>query len=90
MTKAAFIRARIEPDLKAKAETVLHLLGITPTQAVTMLYENVAREQEWPIALKIPNASTRKALDETDKGIGLVDCGSVDDLFDKLGISDDA
>jgi DNA-damage-inducible protein J len=86
MSKAAFIRARIEPDLKFMAEHVLHELGITPTQAITMLYKRVAREHEWPLELKIPNAATRKALEESDKGIGLVKCKNIDDLFDKLGM----
>ena len=35
MSKIAFIRARVEPELKETAENVLHELGITPTQAVT-------------------------------------------------------
>jgi len=86
MNKAAFIRARIEPELKVIAEDVLDELGITPTQAITMLYKKVARDHEWPIELKIPNAETRKALEETDKGIGLVECKDIEDLFGKLGI----
>jgi len=86
MSKAAFIRARIEPELKITAEHVLHELGITPTQAITMLYKRIAREQEWPLELKIPNAKTRRALKETDKGIGLVKCKDINDLFKKLGI----
>ncbi len=68
------------------AEHVLDELGITPTQAITMLYKKIAREHEWPLELKIPNAKTRRALKETDQGIGLVKCKNVDDLFDKLGI----
>lgn len=86
MSKAAFIRARIEPKLKAEAEDVLDELGITPTQAITMLYKRIAREHEWPIELKIPNAKTRKTFEETDKGIGLIECKDADDLFDKTGI----
>lgn len=86
MSKAAFIRARIEPDLKTSAETVLNELGITPTQAITMLYKSIAREHGWPLELKVPNAVTRQALEETDKGIGLVECKDADDLFKKLGI----
>lgn len=89
MNKAAFVRARVEPQLKIAAENVLHELGITPTQAITMLYKRVAREHEWPIELKIPNAETRKAMEEADKGIGLVECKDINDLFKKLDIEDD-
>lgn len=89
MNKAAFVRARVEPQLKIAAEHVLYELGITPTQAITMLYKRVAREHEWPIELKIPNARTRKALEETDKGIGLVECKDIDDLFVQLDLEDE-
>jgi DNA-damage-inducible protein J len=85
-TKNAFIRTRIEPDLKRIAENILGELGITPTQAVTMLYKKIAREHEWPIELKIPNEETQRVMDETDKGIGLISCRNSDDLFEKLGI----
>ncbi len=86
MSKTAFIRARIAPDLKHNAEQVLHALGMTPTQAVTLLYTEVARHRHWPFPLKVPNAQTRKTFEETDRNIGLVKCKDVDDLFDKLGI----
>ena len=86
MNKTAFVRARVEPKLKITAEDILDELGITPTQAVTMLYKRVARDHEWPLELKIPTAETRKTLEETDKGAGLVDFKDVDDLFDQLEI----
>lgn len=86
MSKTAFIRARIEPNLKHNAEQVLHALGMTPTQAVTLLYTEVARHQHWPFPLKVPNAQTRKTFEETDRGIGLVECKDANDLCEKLGI----
>lgn len=86
MSKAAFIRARVEPELKAEVEYILDKLGITPTQAVTMLYKRIRREHAWPLELKISNAKTRKAFEETDKNVGLVSCKNVDDMFKKLGI----
>jgi DNA-damage-inducible protein J len=86
MSKSAFIRARIEPDLKHTAEDIMHKLGIKPTQAVTMLYEWIAREQEWPLKLKIPNEKTRRTMEETDKGIDLVECKNINELFKNLEI----
>ncbi len=86
MSKTAFIRARVEPELKENAEHVLDEIGITPTQAITMLYKRIARDQEWPLELKIPNDETRSVFEETDKGMGLVECKSVDDLFKQLGL----
>lgn len=88
MRKEAFVRARVEPKLKIAAEYVLQELGITPTQAITMLYKKIAREHEWPIELKIPNAKTRKVMEETDKNVGLIECKNVDELFEKLDMDD--
>lgn len=84
MNKTAYIRARIEPALKSSAEHVLHELGITPSQAVTMLYSQISQTESWPIELKIPNKETRKVFEETDRGEGLIEVDNVDDMFDDL------
>ena len=68
---------------------MLHELGITPTQAIRMLYCRVARDREWPLELKIPNEETRKVLEETDQGIGLLKAKDVDDLFKKIEESEE-
>jgi len=86
MRKEAFVRARVEPDLKIMAEDILNELGITPTQAITMLYKRIAREHEWPLELKIPNAKTARAIKEARKGKGVVTCKNEKDLFKKLGV----
>ncbi len=84
MNKAAFIRARVEPKLKLVAEDVLHELGITPTQAITMLYKRIALEHEWPLSLKIPNVKTARAIREARKGKGVKVCKDASDLIKKL------
>lgn len=84
MTKAAFIRARVEPELKTVAEHVLQELGITPTQAITMLYKRIAREHEWPLELKIPNTKTARAIKEARQGKGITTFKNIDDLIKKL------
>ena len=81
-----FVRARIEPELKNQAETILHELGITPTQAIKMLYKRIARDHEWPLELKVPNKETLKAFEETNRNIGLNKSKDIDDLFKDLGI----
>lgn len=86
MRKTDFVRARIEPDLKTIAESILEELGITPTQAVNMLYRRVARDHGWPLELKVPNQATRLTLDQTDQSIDLNLASDCDDLFRQLGI----
>ncbi len=36
--KTAVVHARVEPETKAKAESVLRRLGITPTEAIRIFY----------------------------------------------------
>lgn len=43
MSKSAYIRARIEPELKIEAEAIFKELGVTATQVITMLYRQVLR-----------------------------------------------
>lgn len=88
MRKEAFIRARVEPKLKIMAEHVLDELGITPTQAITMLYKRIAREQEWPLELKLPNAKTAKAIQEARRGKGVKVYKNKEELFKDLGFDE--
>lgn len=64
MAKSETIRARVEPALKREAETVLDKLGMTPTEAITLFYKQVTLYRGLPFPVHIPNAATRRALDE--------------------------
>lgn len=86
MSKTAYIRARIEPELKIEAEAIFNEFGMTPTQVITMLYKQVLRKHEIPLDLNLPNKKTAKSIDEAREGKGVVTCKDADDLFNKLGI----
>ncbi|MDD3518499.1 MAG: type II toxin-antitoxin system RelB/DinJ family antitoxin [Chromatiales bacterium] len=62
MAKTETIRARIEPDLKYEAEEVFSVLGLSPTEAITLFYRQVALRHGLPFDVRIPNAETRAAL----------------------------
>ncbi len=64
MAKSEMIRARVEPGLKHEAEAVLGKLGMTPTEAITLFYKQVTLYRGLPFPVRIPNAATRKALQE--------------------------
>lgn len=64
MAKTEMIRARVEPALKHEAEAVLDRLGMTPTEAITLFYKQVTLYRGLPFPVRIPNAATRKALQE--------------------------
>lgn len=83
MSKTAYVRARIEPELKSEAEAIFSEFGVTATQVITMLYKQVLRNHEIPLDLSLPNKETAKAIEEARKGEGLVAYKNIDDLFDK-------
>jgi len=58
VTKAATVRARIESDVKERAESILNGMGISATQAVNMLYKKVIKDRGWPCELREFNDET--------------------------------
>jgi DNA-damage-inducible protein J len=86
MSCTEYVRVRIQPDLKHDAEAVLKQLGITPSQAMRMLYAGIVHEQGFPLNLKIPNEETLRAIQESEDDIDMVEASSARELFEKLGI----
>jgi len=86
MGKTSTIRARVEPDLKKKAEHIFRQLGLTTTQAITLFYKQVELRKGLPFDVAITNEITRQTFDDTDAGRNLIVCDDADDMFKKLGI----
>jgi len=86
MGKTSTIRARIEPNLKGRAEYIFQQLGLTTTQAITLFYKQVELKKGLPFEVAIPNEVTRKTFSDTDAGRGLIICEDTDDMFRKLRI----
>ena len=86
MNKTSTIRARMEPDLKDKAEKVFRKLGLTSTQAITLFYKQVELRNGLPFDIVIPNETTLQTFNETDAGKNLVVCEDANDMYRKLGI----
>lgn len=84
--KSETVRARIEPKLKHDAESVLSKLGLSFSQAIELFLCQVNMRKGLPFDVKIPNKETRKAMEDTDKGKGIVRCKDTKDMFEKLGI----
>ena len=68
MERAAMIRARTEPDLKEKAEAIFGKLGLNATGAINLFYRQVLLHNGLPFEVRIPNATTRKALADVKAG----------------------
>ena len=54
MAKSANLYARIEPDLKEQAETILSALGIPASNAITMFYKQIILRNGLPFDVKLP------------------------------------
>lgn len=86
MSKTATVRARLKPELKEKAEKILHRLGVNTTQAITMFYRQIEMNNGLPFNMVIPNAATKATFETTDANKEVVICEDAEDMFDKLGI----
>lgn len=84
MSKTETIRARVEPEIKHKAEAVLKNLGLSATEAITLFYHQIALQNGLPFQIKIPNALTQEALDDVLNGINMTEYKSLEDLKKKF------
>lgn len=63
--KTANVMARVEPDIKLKAEFIMDKLGIPASVVINMLYKQIVMTQSIPFSLTLP--SFPKTLDEMDE-----------------------
>lgn len=55
MAKSANLYARIEPEVKEKAEAILNALGIPASNAITMFYKQIILHKGLPFEVKLPD-----------------------------------
>ena len=53
-TKSANLYARIEPDVKEQAESILAALGIPASNAINMFYKQIILQNGLPFDVKLP------------------------------------
>lgn len=81
VAKTEMIRVRMKPELKREAERIFAALGLSPSEAVTLFYKQVALHQGLHFMVKIPNEETLEAIRQLDAGEGLTEYSSVDELM---------
>lgn len=79
--KTAIIHARIEPQIKRKAEGVLHELGLSPTEAIRIFYRLITLRKGLPFAVAVPNESTVATLEKSRRGEDIQEFDSLDAMF---------
>lgn len=57
MANTSVVYARIDSDLKTRAESILYRLGISPSSAIQMFYSQILLKQGVPFELKLPEAN---------------------------------
>lgn len=70
MSTDTVIRARIETATKERASAALEAMGLSISDAIRLLMVRIAEEQRFPFDVKVPNAATRKAIEQLEKGKG--------------------
>jgi DNA-damage-inducible protein J len=84
MARDAMIRARTEASLKAQVEEIFKELGLTPSEAINLFYNQVRLRRGIPFKLEIPNEETKRVLEDTQKGKNLYSYNSVEEMFEDL------
>jgi len=70
MTLNTTVRARVDGQLKHDVEEILKQIGLTTSQAITLFMNRIRYEKGIPFELKVPNATTIKAMEEADRNDG--------------------
>ena len=80
LKKDSMIRARTTKKLKKEAEKILQKLGVTPSQAINMLYSHIVLHEE------IPCGITAKELKEGDVPENYIKVKDVKHLAKLIGL----
>jgi len=83
--KTTTARARISPEIKSEAESIIHELGLSVSMAFELFYRQIIMNRGLPFDLRIPNETTVKAIEEARKSRG-GKFTTTDALFKDLGI----
>jgi len=86
-TVDTYVRARIDTNTKERAASALKAMGLSVSDAIRLLMLRIADEHRLPFDVKVPNATTKKALAELEAGKGQK-FASVDDLMADLHADD--
>ena len=67
MAKTANLYARIEPDVKEQAESILSALGIPVSSAINMFYKQIILQRGIPFDMKLPKETVPDLCTKTEE-----------------------
>ena len=82
-----YIRARINPVTKERAEKALEAMGLFISDAIRLLMRRIADDRCLPFKVRTASAITCAAITELDAGKGQ-HCKNIDDLMEDLNADD--
>lgn len=84
MKKSATIQARIDPEVKNRAQKVLNKLNISMSEAISIFLTQVSLNKGIPFEVKVPNKVTEEALRKAEKGEDLHEVADEEQLIKEL------
>ena len=69
-TADTYVRARIDTGTKERAEDALEAMGLSVSDAIRLLMLRIADEKRLPFEVRVPNATTRRAMTDLEAGKG--------------------
>lgn len=63
--QTSMLHIRVDDETKAQATEALTAMGMSVSDAVRLFLHRVVVDQAFPLELKVPNAETRKAMEES-------------------------
>jgi DNA-damage-inducible protein J len=84
MARSAHVNARIDAELKAKAERIFAAIGLRASDAITMFYRQAVLRRGLPFDACIPNETTIAAMRELEHGGGKVHRGRGRDVVNSI------
>ncbi|HUY80433.1 MAG TPA: type II toxin-antitoxin system RelB/DinJ family antitoxin [Acidobacteriaceae bacterium] len=70
MATTTMVHVRVDEKVKEKAAATLEKMGISVSDAVRMMLIRVAEEKALPFEVRVPNATTVKAMQAADRKRG--------------------
>ena len=64
-TQTSMLHIRVDDDIKEQATLALTAMGLSVSDAVRLFLRRVVVDQAFPLELKVPNADTQAAMDES-------------------------
>jgi DNA-damage-inducible protein J len=83
---STMVHVRVDEKIKEEASATLAKMGISVSDAVRILLIRIAEEKALPFEVRVPNATTVKAMQSADKKQGKR-FRSAKALFEDLGVS---